>query len=75
MNTDTLKVLESRIDELLHQHGAVCEERDRLKVELGRAEERAAEMATQLQQVEKERAEVKTRVERILSRLDGLGGG
>jgi chromosome segregation ATPase len=75
MNTETLKVLETKIDELLAQHGAACEERDRLRSELDKAQARAEQMAAQLHQVEKERAEVKARVERILSRLDGLGPG
>lgn len=73
MDLEKLKLLETRIDEILTQHAAVCQERDRLKKQLAEAESRAAAAIARLEEQESERAEVKSRVERILDRLDGLG--
>lgn len=73
MGTETLKVLESKIEELLVQHEAACEERERLREALDAALARSAELADQLKELDRERADVKERVERILGRLDGLG--
>jgi chromosome segregation ATPase len=75
MDVEKLKLLETRIDDILTQHAAVCQERDRLKQQLSEAESRASNTAAQLAQQESERAEIKSRVERILDRLDGLGLG
>lgn len=73
MDMEKLKLLETRIEDILTQHTAVCEERDRLKQQLSDVESRAASISAQLTEQETERAEVKSRVERILDRLDGLG--
>jgi hypothetical protein len=73
MDLDKLKLLETRIDDILTQHAAVCQERDRLKQQLAEAETRAVAAIARLAEQEKERAEIKSRVERILDRLDGLG--
>ncbi len=73
MDLEKLKLLESKIDDILTLHAAVCQERDRLKQQLSEAESRAAAADTRLAQQESERSEIKSRVERILDRLDGLG--
>lgn len=73
MDLEKLKLLETRIDDILTQHHAVCQERDRLKQQLSEAESRASVAAERLTRQEQERAEIKSRVERILDRLDGLG--
>lgn len=73
MDLEKLKLLEARIDDILTQHAALCQERDRLKQQLSEAESRASAAAARLTQQESERAEIKSRVERILDRLDGLG--
>ena len=75
MDIEKLKLLESKIETVLTQHATVCKERDRLNEQLGRAESRMKEISVQLQRYEQERAELKTRVERLLSRLDGLNLG
>lgn len=72
---DSLKVLEGKVEELLAQRDAAAGERDRLRDQLVAAQARSAEMAKLLEQLEEERTEVRTRVERILGRLDGLGLG
>jgi chromosome segregation ATPase len=73
MDLEKLKLLESKIDDILTRHAAVCQERDRLKQQLSEAESRVLAADTRLAQQESERSEIKSRVERILDRLDGLG--
>ena len=65
MDMEKLENLENKIEDMLALHTAVCEERDRLRQELGEAQAR-------LQRQDKERSEVKEKVERILGRLDSL---
>jgi septal ring factor EnvC (AmiA/AmiB activator) len=72
MDMEKLEILETKIEEMLVLHNAVCEERDRLSRELEESRTRLRETTEQLQQQEKERAEVRTRVERMLARLNGL---
>ena len=72
MDVEKLKLLESRIEAVLDQHASVCLERDRLHEQLGQAQARMKEVTSQLQRFEQERAELKTRVDRLLSRLEGL---
>lgn len=72
MGLESLKVLEGRVDDVLARHAAVAAERDRLREELAATRERLAEMAARLEDVEKERAQVRARVESILGRLEAL---
>lgn len=75
MSLENLKVLEGRVDNVLTRHAAVCAERDRLHAQLQEAHGRIAEMKGQLDTYEKERAQVRARVESILGRLEGLDLG
>jgi hypothetical protein len=72
MDMEKLETLEAKIEDMLALHHAVCEERDRLSRELEETRSRLGETLETLQQQERERAEVKSRVERILGRLNGL---
>jgi septal ring factor EnvC (AmiA/AmiB activator) len=72
MSLDRLKLLEGRVDEALARHSALSAERDRLQEELKQAQTRITEMTGQLATFEKERAQVRARVESILGRLEGL---
>jgi septal ring factor EnvC (AmiA/AmiB activator) len=72
MSLDHLKVLEGRIDDVLARHSAVCAERDQLQEQLKQAQARITELSGQLASFEKERAQVRARVESILGRLEGL---
>jgi chromosome segregation ATPase len=56
----------------LSQHTALSQERDRLRGELGEARARIDQLAGQLRDHERDKAQVKAHVERIMSRLDGL---
>jgi chromosome segregation ATPase len=73
MDLEKLKLLETRIEDILTQHAAVCQERDRLKQQLSEAESRAKAATARAAEHDSERLEIKSRVERILGRLDGLG--
>jgi FtsZ-binding cell division protein ZapB len=72
MSLETLKVLEGRVDDVLGRHGALSAERDRLREQLSAAQARIEELVTQLETYEKERSQVRARVESILGRLEGL---
>ena len=72
MTLDSLKVLEGRLDDVLGRHRSLSTERDRLKEQLDEAQARIAALSDQLQTYEKERAQIRARVESILGRLEGL---
>lgn len=72
MNLDNLKLLESKIDQFVDQHERVREEHEALLQRVRDKEKQLAEAAALLKQYEQERSEMKGRLERILSRLEGL---
>jgi chromosome segregation ATPase len=72
MDSEILKLLETRIEGMLSQHAALSEERDRLRNELGQARAQIDHLAGQLREQERARARVKEHVERIMNRLEGL---
>jgi chromosome segregation ATPase len=72
MSLESLKVLEGRVNDILSRHAELCAERDRLHAQLQEAHGHIAEMRSQLDKQEKERAQVRARVESILGRLEGL---
>ena len=72
MSLDNLKVLETRVDDILTRYAAVCAERDGMREQLKQAQARLAEVTGQLEVYERERAQVRSRVESILGRLEGL---
>lgn len=72
MNLDNLKLLENKINQFVDQHERVREEHEALVQHLRDKEKQLAEATTLLKQYEQERSEIKARLERILTRLDGL---
>jgi TolA-binding protein len=72
MSLESLKVLEGRVEGVVARHAAVCAERDRLQDQLRQAEVRITELKGQLEIFEKERSQIRGRVESILGRLEGL---
>lgn len=72
MSLETLKVLEGKVENVLGRQLALKDERDRLQEQLKQAQARIAELNGQLATYEKERAQVRARVESILGRLEGL---
>ena len=75
MDLENLKLLETKIDHFLTQHDKVRRERDALTVRIKDLEGQVAQAAGRLKQQEQERNELKARLERILSRLEGLDLG
>lgn len=57
---------------MLGRHAHVVAERDRLLEQLKQAQARIAELSGRLETYEKERAQMRARVESILGRLEGL---
>jgi len=72
MDLENLKVLESKIGKILDRHEEVRREKDALANKLKQQEERVAQMAGRVKQYEDERRELKTRLEKIINRLNGL---
>ncbi len=75
MDLENLKLLETKIDHILTQHERVRRERDAMSQRVKELEGQVAQAAGKLKQQEQERGELKTRLERILSRLEGLDLG
>ena len=72
MSLESLKVLEGRVDDVLGRHAALVKERDRLQGELRAAHAAIAELTAKVEASEKERGEIRAKVESILGRLEGL---
>jgi len=72
MDLQGFELLESKIESMLDRHADLIRERDRLNDQLAEAEAKMKGMAGQIERYEKERAEVKARVERIMGRLESV---
>ena len=72
MSLESLKLLESKIGEFVDQHDRVRQEHESLVQRLKEREKQLADATAQLKQLEQERSEIRARLERILSRLEGL---
>lgn len=72
MDLENLKLLETKINQFVDQHERVRGEHESLLQRLEDKERQLAEATAQLKQYEQERSEVRARLERILSRLEGL---
>ena len=72
MDLESLKLLETKIEQFVGQHEHVRAQYDTLVQRLKEKEKQLAEAVAQLKRYEQERAEIKSRLERILSRLEGV---
>jgi septal ring factor EnvC (AmiA/AmiB activator) len=72
MSLESLKVLEAKIGEFVERHEQVRNEREQLRSELRDRDKKLAEALAQLKRYEKERSEIRSRLERMLGRLAGL---
>lgn len=72
IDLESLKLLEAKVEQFVSQHERVREEHDVLLQRVHDKERQLAEATALLKRYEQERAEMKTRLERILRRLDGL---
>jgi septal ring factor EnvC (AmiA/AmiB activator) len=69
---ESLKLLEERVHQFVDQHERVRHEYDEVVHRLEQTEKQLMDMTAKLEHYEQERSEVRGRLERILSRLDGL---
>jgi len=69
---ESLKLLEERVHQFVDQHERVRHDYDEVVHRLEQTEKQLVEMTAQVERYEQERSEVRARLERILSRLDGL---
>jgi septal ring factor EnvC (AmiA/AmiB activator) len=72
MSLENLKLLETKIGEFVDEHERVRQEHESLLQRLKEREAQLEAATAQLKQLEQERVEVRTRLERILGRLEGL---
>lgn len=72
MDLESLKILETKIEQFVDQHEQVREQHETLVQRLRDKERELADAVAQLKQYEQERAEVRVRLERLLTRLEGL---
>ena len=82
MATDVLKQLDERIQASVARINQLRKENDQLSLKLAEAEKRCADATAQLKQLnverqqhENERNDVRSRIEKILSRFDGIDLG
>ena len=72
MSLDSLKLLETKIGEFVERHEQVRREQEQLREQLRDRDKKLADAAAQLKRFEKERGELRARLERILGRLNAL---
>jgi len=72
MELESLKQLENKINKILEKHEEMRREKEALAQKLKEKEQQAAQLAGQLKQHEQERREIRTRLEKLLARLNGL---
>ncbi len=69
---DDLAYLEDRINRVLAGYAALKEERDRLLAQLKEKEEIVERLKNEIVTLQSERLEVRTRIEQLIERLEGI---
>ncbi len=72
MALESLKQLEAKINGLLARHERIWSEKEDLSVRLQERERAYSALLEQVRQLERERGEIRDRLEKILHRFDGL---
>ena len=72
MDLENLKLLETKINQFVDQHEHVRAQHEALLARLKDREKQLTEATAQLKRYEQERVEIKSRLERILNRLEGV---
>jgi hypothetical protein len=72
MALESLKQLEAKLNGFLARHEQMCNEKEDLSLRLQERELAYAALLEQLRQYERERHEIRTRLEKILNRFEGL---
>lgn len=75
VDLESLKLLEAKIGRILDRHEEVRREKEALQRRLEEREQEFTQLTGQVKQYEQERRDLKTRLEKILSRLNGLDIG
>ena len=75
METDVLRELDERIQASITRIQQLQRENEELAKRLAESERRFNEATTQIREQESARSEIKTRIEKILARFDGLDLG
>jgi septal ring factor EnvC (AmiA/AmiB activator) len=73
MSLESLKVLEAKLDEFVDRHEQVWEQQKELQQRLEKQATQLNQALAQLKRYEKERVEVRERLQRVLSRINELG--
>jgi septal ring factor EnvC (AmiA/AmiB activator) len=73
MSLESLKVLEAKLDEFVDRHEQVREQQKELQQRLEKQATQLNQALAQLKRCEKERVEVRERLQRVLSRINELG--
>jgi septal ring factor EnvC (AmiA/AmiB activator) len=73
MSLESLKVLEAKLDEFVDRHEQVREQQKELRQQLEEQTTQLNQALAQLKRYEKERVEVRERLQRVLSRINELG--
>ncbi len=72
ITVDSLKLLESKVEEILSRNGSLGQERDELRQKLAQAQAQVESMTERLAAAEREREEVRGRIDALLERLADL---
>jgi uncharacterized coiled-coil DUF342 family protein len=72
MSVENLKVLEAKINGLITRHEQMRNERSELLLRIDEKEREQSTLLERLRQYEQERNEMRTILEKIMSRFDGL---
>ncbi len=72
MNIETFKLLETKLKRILTHYERLRSERDTLCRELEERQRQVKELEGKLKLCERERAEVRARVEKVLGRVESL---
>lgn len=75
MSRETLEVLEERLQTFLTRHREVQGEREALAERLAAVEQAYEDVLQRVRRYERERAEIRARLQRILVRIGGSGPG
>jgi septal ring factor EnvC (AmiA/AmiB activator) len=72
MGEESFALIEKKISDLVRVVVALKKEKESLAADLARKDGEVKELSKKLSEMGRERGEVKDRVEKILSRLDGI---
>jgi chromosome segregation ATPase len=72
MNQEDFEQLEAKINQLLDRHAKVVKEKDLMEKRLRQREDEFHQLKGQIRNYERERGEIRSRLEKILGHLENL---